>query len=136
MRILNLAVLPAAGLLCAFSSGDPGFSLWGGRVGADAYAHLSADCETLTRTQGRNAAWGRWEMPLADIVIDGPVTTDRGVNFLIFRCRDGSDCIGSGQLETVTNRVADHEVTFDTSENASAFARRVADLKAECGIAA
>ncbi len=136
MRTITLTSIAVATLLCGFSTDpEPGFDAWGNHVGAGAYTHLSADCETLTRTHGRNAAWGRWEMPLALIVEDGPVEDDRGGISLTFRCRDGSDCIGAGELETVSSRVPDHAISFDTIEHASAFSRRVAELKVACGLA-
>ena len=112
----------------------PGFDFWGTGDGSFAYHRLSGDCETLEHRHGRNAAWGRWSMPLAAIVVDGPGEDEVGNLVLRLRCSEGPDCVRTGYLTNVTGRASDHAIPFETVERARAFERQVADLKTACAV--
>jgi hypothetical protein len=112
----------------------PGFDFWGTGEGSFFYHRLSGDCDTVQHRHGRNAAWGRWVMPLSMITEGGPEEGEQGAIVLRFSCRDGADCIQSGRLANVTGRTRDHAIPFETMERARAFSRQVADLKVACSV--
>ena len=113
----------------------PGFDLWGTGEGSYFYHRLSGDCGALEHRHGRNAAWGRWVMPLSAIVVDGPGEDGVGNLVLRLRCSDGTACVESGHLTNITGRASEHAIPFQTVDRARAFERRVADLKTACGVA-
>ena len=110
----------------------PGFSFWGTGSGAYFYHRLSGDCATVDHSHGRNAAWGRWIMPLAAVVEDGPEEAASGAAVLRFRCVDGSECIQRGHLTNVTGQASEHAIPFETMDRARAFSRQVAALRMAC----
>lgn len=110
----------------------PGFSFWGTGSGAYTYHRLTGDCATLEHGHGRNAAWGRWVMPISAVAEDGPEEGGHGGVGLRFRCLDGSPCIQRGHLTQITDHVDEHVIPFETTERARAFSRQVSDLKAAC----
>ncbi len=110
----------------------PGFSFWGTGSGSYFYHRLSGDCDTVDHGHGRNAAWGRWRMPLAQITEDGPEEGQHGGVLLRFRCTDGSDCMVRGHLTNITGRVSEHAIPFETMDRARAFSRQVAELRTAC----
>ncbi len=112
----------------------PGFDFWGTGEGSFFYHRLSGDCDTIQHRHGRNAAWGRWVMPLSTVTEVGPEEGEHGVIVLRFSCSDGSECIQSGHLTNVTGRASDHAIPFETMERARAFSRQVADLKVACSV--
>ena len=113
---------------------SPGFSRWGTGGGTYAYHRLVGDCTTLEHAFGRNAAWGRWIMPLSAVAEDGPEQSEGGGVALRFRCIDGSACIQRGHLTQITSHVDEHAIPFETMELALAFSRQVSDLKAACAV--
>lgn len=110
----------------------PGFSFWGTGSGSYTYHRLTGDCGTLEHGHGRNAAWGRWVMPISAVAEDGPEEGEHGGVGLRFRCLDGSSCIQRGRLTQITDQVDEHVIPFETMERARAFSRQVSDLKAAC----
>lgn len=111
------------------------FSFWGTGSGPFFYHRLSGDCETVEHGHGRNAAWGRWLMPLSRIAVDGPEEGERGAAVLRVRCVDQTECILSGELDNLTGRTSEHVIPFETLERAVSFAHQVVELKAVCGVA-
>ena len=112
----------------------PGFSFWGTGSGAYFYHRLTGDCTTVDHGHGRNAAWGRWLMPLSAIAEVGPEEGENGAAVLRFRCVNGTSCIRRGHLTNVTGEDSEHAIPFETMERARAFSRQVAELKAACGV--
>ena len=112
----------------------PGFDFWGTGEGSFFYHRLSGGCDTVQHRHGRNAAWGRWVMPLSRITEGGPEESERGAIVLRFSCSDGTECIQSGHLTNVTGRTSEHAIPFETMERARAFSRQVAELKVACGV--
>lgn len=108
------------------------FDIWGTGNGAYSYHRLSGNCDTVDHAHGRNAAWGRWIMPLAEILEAGPEEGEHGGAVLRVRCADGTACIRRGRLTDITGTASEHALPFETLERASIFARRIADLKAAC----
>ena len=134
--IVGLGALALAGAGRAQDSQpEPGARHWSTGGGVYAYHQLTTNCESITHGHGRNAAWGLWRMPLAEILEDGVADDPDGGMVLRFRCADGSTCIASGVYRTTPNRLATHGIPFETIEGARRFAAEVADLKSECGIA-
>lgn len=117
-------------LLCAFAP-EPGFDFWGTGPSSLAYNHLSGDCQTVVHAFGRNAAWGRWEMPRTEVsVIRQSVIGGRAM--VVFRCADGSACIRAGKLDRTPDRVVEHEIDFATVAAADAYVGKLAELEASC----
>ena len=112
----------------------PGFDFWGTGEGSFFYHRLSGGCDAVQHRHGRNAAWGRWVMPLSRITEGGPEESERGAIILRFSCSDGTECIQSGHLTNVTGRTSEHAIPFETMERARAFSRQVAELKVACGV--
>lgn len=115
---------------------EPGFRYWSTGSGLYVYHQLSADCDGVEHGHGRNAVWGRWRMPLAEILEDGPEEASDGGAVLRFRCADGSACMEQGAYLTMAERTDEHSIPFETMEGARRFATAVANLKIACGIEA
>lgn len=111
------------------------FSVWGTGSRSYFYHRLTGDCDTVDHGHGRNAAWGRWLMPLSRIIEAGPEEGEHRGAVLRFRCEDGTECIRRGQLDNVTGRTGEHVIPFETMEGARSFAQQVAELKVACGVA-
>lgn len=116
-------------------SSGASFSFWGTGSGSFFYHRLSGDCETIEHGHGRNAAWGRWLIPLSNVIEAGPEEGERGGAVLRFRCADGTECILSGELDRLTGRTSEHVIPFQTLERAALFAQQVAELRDVCGVA-
>ena len=134
-KLVLFSIAGAALALCGFDRQDePGFSFWGTGEEVLAYHHISGDCDEIEHAYGRNAAWGLWRLPLTRVVDDGPAETVGGGAILRFRCADGSACIGHGRLDETPGRTEDHTIPFADMDRARAFADRVSELKAACGL--
>lgn len=97
-----------------------------------AYHHVWGDCEFLSHGNGRNAAWGRWRLPLGEVVA-GEVVSDGYKGFEIhYTCKDGSDCIQAGTLEETPGRVSSHKIPFETVARAEVWLAEVASLEKAC----
>ena len=116
------------------SQSSPGFDFWGTGEGSYFYHRLSGDCEMLEHRHGRNAAWGAWYMPLAQVAEGGPEEGQYAGAVLRFHCIDGSACIHKGALSNLPDRVESHTIPFETMQGARDFSIRVASLKVACGI--
>jgi hypothetical protein len=100
------------------------------------YHQVWGDCETLSHGHGRNFAWGRWDMPLADVIEHGAEDTPEGAAFVRLTCRDGSACMGKGALSNdATEALSEHTIPFGTMILARKYTEEVAALKTACGFA-
>lgn len=94
-------------LALADPTGDPErrYSEW-----VNDYHHLAIDCEFVTHSFGRNAAWGLWRMPFGEVdwVLSEP--GPEGDLILTFSCLDGTACIQQGALNDTPERISRHEV--------------------------
>ena len=115
-------------------SSPPEVRHWSTGGGLYIYHQLSADCESITHSHGRNAVWGLWRMPLAEILEDGVEEAPGGGALLKFRCPETSACIQSGAYRSTPGRTDVHAVPFETPDGARRFAAEVADLKVACGL--
>ena len=134
LGLLALSGAPAMAQEPDAPARGPGFDFWGTGEGSFFYHRLSGGCDTVQHRHGRNAAWGRWVMPLSRITEGGPEESERGAIVLRFSCSDGTECIQSGHLTNVTGRTSEHAIPFETMERARAFSRQVAELKVACGV--
>lgn len=125
MRIgLGLTVI----LLCGFArpASATRIDSWRDGLVTPPYHRISATCEALSHSHGRNAAWGRWSMAPAEVKVS--VEGQR----LDFVCRDGLACIRSGLLDRDTGRVSRHSLTFRSEADAAAMGSRIESLQAAC----
>ena len=134
LGLLALSGAPALAQEPEAPARGPGFDFWGTGEGSFFYHRLSGDCDTVQHRHGRNAAWGRWVMPLSGITEGGPEEGENGVIVLRFSCVDGTECIQTGRLSNVSGQAREHAVPFGSMERARAFSRQVADLKIACGV--
>ena len=134
LGLLALSGAPALAQEPEAPARGPGFDFWGTGEGSFFYHRLSGGCDAVQHRHGRNAAWGRWVMPLSRITEGGPEESERGAIVLRFSCSDGTECIQSGHLTNVTGRTSEHAIPFETMERARAFSRQVAELKVACGL--
>jgi hypothetical protein len=136
--LVMIGALIGGGLLAAFASPvapATSFDIWGTGPDILTYNRLMGTCETVTHAFGRNAAWGRWEMPLAQVdVTIAPAATDEGAK-MTFTCRDGADCIRAGALDRTPNRVAIHAVRFGSMERALELEGAISRLRGACAAA-
>lgn len=127
-------------LLGASAPPATSLDLWKTGEGILSYNHLRGDCETLTHSFGRNAAWGRWVMPLAEVEVSvapapkAEAGGDGGAR-MTFTCRAGADCIKAGAYQTTDSRLASHGLPFDSTARAAAFETAIADLRRACAAA-
>ncbi len=96
------------------------------------YHQVRGDCDTLVHTHGRNAAWGLWEMPLAEVIEHGAVETEEGAALVRLTCRDGSACMRQGALSTAADPIREHAIPFGTMALARQYTEAVAALKTAC----
>lgn len=132
MRLAGLILtfgLTASG--AALAAG-PSFDTWGTGEAALAYHRLSGDCEAISDRFGRNAAWGYWRMPLSAVTVTLAPLTDGDGARLQFRCSDGSDCIGSGKLDSLEEAQAGYDLPFDTAARATEVLDMIKTLRAAC----
>ena len=131
--IIGLGALALAGTSRAQDAApEPGFHQWSTGSGLYMYHQIKADCVTVEHGHGRNAVWGLWRMPLAEILEDGPEERPDGGAILTFRCADGSDCIQSGAYRTTPDRIGTHAIPFETMDGARQLATAIANLKVAC----
>lgn len=113
----------------------PDASFEWGRTGEDVYVYhrVWGDCDTLGHGHGRNMAWGRWEMPLADVIEGDAEATGDGHALVRLTCRDGSACIRQGALSAATEPVSEHAIPFGTMALARQYTEAVGVLRGACG---
>jgi len=133
---LIVGALIGGGLLGAFAPAATSFDLWKTGEGMLSYNRLQGDCETLTHSFGRNAAWGLWEMPLADIETDLVHAADGSSARMFFSCRSGAECIRAGALQTTDRRLATHSLAFGSLGRAVVFETAITELRKACAAAA
>ena len=110
----------------------PSFRWWSTGEALFAYHQVWGDCDTLVHTHGRNAAWGLWEMPLAEAIEHGAEETDEGTALVRLTCRGGSACMRKGALSTAADPISEHAVPFATMALARQYTEAVAALKTAC----
>jgi hypothetical protein len=96
------------------------------------YHRVWGDCDTLGHGHGRNMAWGRWEMPRADVAEGAAEATGDGHALVRLTCRDGSACIRQGELSAATEPVSEHAIPFGTMALAQQYIEAVAVLRGAC----
>ncbi|MGA1344322.1 MAG: hypothetical protein ACO33A_15070 [Hyphomonas sp.] len=101
--------------------------------GAFFYHRVWADCDTLGHGHGRNMAWGRWEMALADVTEGAAEAAGEGHAIVRLTCRDGSACIRQGAHSATTEPVSEHAIPFGTMALARQYTEAVAALRGACG---
>lgn len=99
--------------------------------GLTPYNRVLVDCGRLDHAYGRNAAWGRWRMPLAQIRFEAPVAGKDKVTVAI-SCRDGASCIQAGKFDATPDRIATHSLTFETDAAARTFIDQLGKFQAAC----
>ena len=110
----------------------PSFSWYRTGEALFAYHQVRGDCDTLVHTHGRNAAWGLWEMPLAEVIEHGAEETEEGTALVRLTCRGGSACLRKGALSTAADPLSEHAVPFATMALARQYTEAVAALKTAC----
>lgn len=129
---LIAGVLIAAGMLGASAPPASSFDFWNTGDGILAYHRLKGDCEALTHSFGRNAVWGLWVMPLADVeVAVAPAAEGVGAGMTL-TCRDGAACIKAGAYRTTDGRLATHAIPFGSLDRARLFETAIDDLRKAC----
>jgi hypothetical protein len=150
MRILTTALLALAAAACAgapepppaplaaaeaAAPSEPESSFRWHRTGAGTFVYhqVWGDCDTLGHGHGRNFAWGRWDMPLAEVIDDGAEETDDGTALVRLSCRDGSACMGKGALSNdATEALSEHTIPFGTMDLARQYTQQISALKTAC----
>jgi hypothetical protein len=132
--ILIVGAMIGGGLLGAFAPPATSFDIWKTGDGILSYHRLSGDCETLNHRFGRNAVWGRWEMPASAVEVG--VAPDGAGARMTFTCRDGSDCIKAGAYLTMPDRLATHTVPFGSIERARFLEKAITDTRRACDASA
>ena len=133
--VLTAAALMGGGAASAQDRVQPSLNHGStGRAAPFFYHQVSANCETLTHTFGRNAAWGRWTLPLS-AGSAGTVVVE-GENALVaFDCRDGSTCIGEGRWRETNAYVERHGIPFETVALTERFLADAQAFRAACATA-
>ncbi len=129
---LIVGALVGGGLLGAFAPPATSFDYWRTGDGILAYHRLKGDCEALTHSFGRNAAWGLWKMPLAEIAVEVTPAADGAGARMAFTCRSGADCILAGAYRTTDGRLSAHALAFGSLERARTFEAAIGDLRRAC----
>jgi len=133
--VLTAAALMGAGGASAQDRVQPSLNHGStGRAAPFFYHQVRADCETLTHTFGRNAAWGRWSLPLS-AVSAGTVVVEGETAVVAFDCRDGSACIAEGRWRETNAYVERHGIPFETMALAEHFLADAQAFRAACAAA-
>ena len=124
-------------LLGAFAPPATSLDLWKTGDGILSYNHLRGDCQTLTHSFGRNAAWGLWVMPLAEVEVSVAPAPEAGADGdggarMTFTCRAGAACIKAGAYRTTDGRLPSHGLSFGSTARAAVFETAIADLRRAC----
>ena len=114
-------------VLAICGSAMPVIDTWNGGPKMPDYHRLVIDCETLTHTYGRNAAWGRWEASLAEAGMR------RDGSSLVVWCAEGASCIRTGALKATPDRKPTHTVPFASEADALRMMERIGELSDACG---
>lgn len=109
---------------------EPPYSRW-----VNDYHHLAIDCDFITHSFGRNAAWGLWRMPFdqVDWMLSEP-GPDGGL-ILTFTCLDDTACIQQGELKDTPERISRHEVPIKSADRIEGFEAIAAAVSAGCALA-
>lgn len=129
---LMVGALVGGGLLGGVAPPATSFDYWKTGDGILSYHRLQGDCQTLTHSFGRNAAWGRWEAPLAEVAVAVMPADDESSARMVFTCRAGAACIAAGAYRTTDGRLATHALPFGSPERAAVFEAAITDLRRTC----
>lgn len=130
LSVLGVAVLVGA---WAPPKAEPGFDFWGTGKEGRFYNRLILDCETFTHAFGRNAAWGRWVMPLDKVEFSVKAAGPDADARLDIRCRAGIRCINKGHLSLTTDQISQHSIPFDKGRDAQRVVSRIDETRKSCG---
>lgn len=129
---LIVGALIGAGLLGGFAPVGTRFDFWKTGEGNLSYHRLAGDCGTLTHSFGRNAVWGLWLMPLAEVdVAVVPAVEGSGAR-MVFTCKAGAECIRAGAYRTTDGWLAAHRLPFGSLERAQLFEATISGLRLAC----
>lgn len=109
---------------------EPRYSGW-----VNDYHHLAIDCDFVTHSFGRNAAWGLWRIPFEQV--DWAISEPRsdGDLILTLTCRNGTDCIQKGALDATPERIGRHEVPFKSQDMIEGFPVALMAVETGCAVA-
>jgi hypothetical protein len=130
--LLMAGTLAGAGMLGALAPAAPSLDLWKTGDGVLSYHHLRGDCEALTHSFGRNAVWGLWVAPLADVEVAVAPAAEGVGAAMTFTCRGGAACIKAGAYRTTDGRLATHAIPFGSLDRARLFETAISDLRKAC----
>lgn len=109
---------------------EPPYSRW-----VNDYHHLAIDCDFITHSFGRNAAWGLWRMPFGQVEFAISEPLPDGDSILTFSCHDGTDCIQQGALDATPERIGRHEVPFKSQDVIKELPAELAAIELSCAVA-
>ncbi|MBL0947121.1 hypothetical protein [Brevundimonas sp.] len=109
---------------------EPPYSRW-----VNDYHHLAIDCDFITHSFGRNAAWGLWRMPFEQVAWEVSHADWDGGLILTFSCLDGTACIQQGRLEDTPERISRHEVPIKSADRIEGLDAIAAAVSAGCAVA-
>lgn len=113
----------------------PSFEWYRTGEGTYIYHQVWGDCDALGHGHGRNYAWGRWDMPLAEVVDGGAEETEGGHAVVRLTCRDGAACIGRGALSAdASETLSEHTIPFGSMALARQYTEQVSALKTACNL--
>lgn len=119
-------------LALAHPTGDPEprYSAW-----VNDYHHLAIDCDFITHSFGRNAAWGLWRMPFGEVSWSLSEPGPDGELVLTLICPDGTTCIQQGALDDTPERISRHEVPIKSADRIKDFPASTVAIEASCAVA-
>lgn len=109
---------------------EPPYSRW-----VNDYHHLAIDCDFITHSFGRNAAWGLWRMPFEQVDWELSEPGPDGELILTVSCLDGTACIQQGALNDTPERVSRHEVPIKSADRIEGLDAIAAAVSAGCAVA-
>jgi len=125
-----LALITILALADPTGDPEPRYSGW-----VNDYHHLAIDCEFVTHSFGRNAAWGLWRMPFEQVDWALSEPGPDGELILTFSCLDGTACIQQGRLEDTPERISRHEVPIKSADRIEGLDAIAAAVSAACAVA-
>lgn len=109
---------------------EPKYAEW-----VNDYHHLAIDCDFITHSFGRNAAWGLWRMPFEQVDWVRSEPGPDGELVLTFSCLDGTACIQQGALDDTPERISRHEVPIKSADRIASLEAVATVISVECAVA-
>lgn len=132
-----LSFLAFAALAVGVPAQERPHELWStGRANPYAYHQVVTTCVQIRHGYGRNAAWGAWVLPLDQVSVGLITPSPQGGFKLAFDCVDGSACIAKGAYTRTPDRVAEHEIPFETIQGAQDYLDWLTAHRTRCATAA